>query len=47
MNATIPTIAFELDGRAVEALPGDTLIQRGARPGYDTGIYQFLFGMTE
>jgi len=35
MNATIPTIAFELDGRAVEALPGDTLIEVARREGID------------
>jgi len=35
MNATIPTIAFELDGRAVEALPGDTLIDVARREGID------------
>ena len=35
MNATIPGIAFELDGRAVEALPGDTLIEVARREGID------------
>lgn len=35
MNANIKTIAFELDGRAVEALPGDTLIEVARREGID------------
>jgi len=35
MNATIQTIAFELDGRVVEALPGETLIQVAQREGID------------
>lgn len=35
MNANLKTIAFELDGRAVEALPGDTLIEVARREGID------------
>ena len=35
MNANIKTIAFELNGRAVEALPGDTLIEVARREGID------------
>ena len=37
----------EIEDALKAKLPGDTLVQRGAKPGYDTGIYQFLFGMTE
>ncbi|MCA1854397.1 formate dehydrogenase subunit alpha [Massilia oculi] len=33
MNAPIPTIAFELNGRSVEALPHETLIEVAAREG--------------
>jgi len=35
MNANIKTVAFELNGRAVEALPGDTLIEVARREGID------------
>jgi len=35
MNAHIQTIAFELNGRAVEALPGETLIEVAAREGVE------------
>ena len=35
MNANLKTIAFELNGRAVEALPGDTLIEVARREGID------------
>lgn len=35
MNADIPRIAFELDGRSVEALPGETLIEVARREGVE------------
>ena len=35
MNAHIQTIAFELNGRAVEALPGETLIEVAEREGVE------------
>ena len=35
MNADIPRIAFELNGRSVEALPGETLIEVARREGVE------------
>jgi formate dehydrogenase major subunit len=35
MNANIQTIAFELNGRTVEALPGETLIEVASREGVE------------
>ena len=35
MNAPIPTVSFELNGRAVDALPHETLIEVAAREGIE------------
>jgi formate dehydrogenase major subunit len=35
MNANVPTVTFEIDGRDVEAQPFDTLFDAAARAGID------------
>jgi len=35
MNAAIPTVSFNLNGKAVEALPGETIIEAALRAGVD------------
>jgi len=35
MNAAIPTVSFKLNGKAVEALPGETIIEAALRAGVD------------
>ena len=35
MNAAIPTVSFKLNGKAVDALPGETIIEAALRGGVD------------
>ena len=35
MNAAIPTVSFRLNGRPVDALPGETIIEAALRDGVD------------
>jgi formate dehydrogenase major subunit len=35
LNAAIPTVSFKLNGKAVEALPGETIIEAALRDGVD------------
>ena len=45
MNAPIPTISFELNGRAVNALPHETLIEVAAREGIEVPRLCYKEGM--
>ncbi len=45
MNADIPRIAFELNGRSVEALPGETLIEVAHREGVEVPHLCYKPGM--
>src|SRR5665213_675488 len=45
MNAPIISISFDLDGRAVEAMPGETILQAARRHGVDIPHLCYTDGM--